>query len=212
MSGGRGKGTSISLGAFSPELLPGSGNSHSRSTLPPWWSPVAAGSRLVALVTGGGGGALLGTRAQCRRSVLRSLSFPRRSLSVGQALLAIAAVALGLHLLLDLLSPTRPQYDLSPDALRVGSVDGLPPWPRHLGNTGIYAAPGLGMPAVEFPTEHAPANPSIDPFCDPPLADLDPASYGNFDIILGPFLAHSEHPTPHCPCAMVSVLAMLIGS
>ena len=168
MSGGRGKGASIS------KLLPGSGNR--RSPPPPWWSPVAAGGRLVALVTGGGGGAQLGTRAQGRRSVLRSLNFPRRNLSVGQALLAISAVGFGLHLLLDLLSPTRPRYDLSPDALRIGSVDGLPPWPRPPGNTGIHAAPGLGIPAVEFPTDHAPANPSIDPFCDPPLADLDPAS------------------------------------
>ena len=35
--------------------------------------------------------------------------------------------------------------------------------------------------------------------------------YGNFDIIFGPFLTHSQLPPPPCcPCAVVSVLSMLI--
>ena len=40
------------------------------------------------------------------------------------------------------------------------------------------------------------------------------AGYGNFDIAVGPFLAHYQlQPTPHCPCTMVSLLPiMLIGS
>jgi len=36
---------------------------------------------------------------------------------------------------------------------------------------------------------------------------------GNFDIILGPFLAHSQlHLTPHCPYPAVALLSMLVGS
>ena len=36
---------------------------------------------------------------------------------------------------------------------------------------------------------------------------------GNFDIIFGPFIAHAQlQPTPHCPCTVVSLLSMLIGS
>ena len=37
-------------------------------------------------------------------------------------------------------------------------------------------------------------------------------SYGNFDIILGPVLAHcSAPPTPHAPCAVLYLVPMLIG-
>ena len=38
-------------------------------------------------------------------------------------------------------------------------------------------------------------------------------AHGNFGLILGPFLAHSQlQPSPYCPCAIVFVLSMLIGS
>ena len=37
---------------------------------------------------------------------------------------------------------------------------------------------------------------------DPPVSYW----YGNFDILLGPFRAHSRlHPAPRCPCAGVSL-------
>ena len=48
---------------------------------------------------------------------------------------------------------------------------------------------------------------------EPSHLEKSTRAYGNFDIISGPFLAHSQpSPTLHCPCTVVSLLPMLIGS
>ena len=68
---------------------------------------------------------------------------------------------------------------------------------------------GVGDAVRRFPggREHAVVQTKV-----PPCGGTT-APYSNFDIILEPFLAHSQLQThPHCPCTVLSVLPMLIGS